>query len=123
VRVVPQTSILRRPVETLRPTGAIVAPHSVRRLRVATDAVISGTPVDEAAREAGFARTADFLQLLEERSETHPPSRWLHSQLQLGAKVRELEAELARTKALVSDQQMALSRNRSQENRNPTDSP
>ncbi|KAB2654746.1 MAG: hypothetical protein DVB31_16440 [Verrucomicrobia bacterium] len=109
-KVVPQSSIMRRPVDGVRTSGSDMGPHLVRRLRVATDAVISGIPVEQAAKDAGFAAESEFVEALRQRAESHPPSRWLLSQMQLAAHVGELEGELARTKALIADQQMALAR-------------
>ena len=115
VAVVPQTTISRRMVDGSPAPGDILTPHVIRKLRLAMEAVISGVPAAKAAEDAGFGRVADFTDALRNRAVSHEPSRWLLSQIELVARVRALEDEVAQGKNLIADQQMALSRLRSRD--------
>lgn len=112
VSVVPQDTIGRRASEASGLGGRELAPQLVRRLKTAYEAITSGVPVPEAAVTAGFADEAEFLSVLEARAHTTPSARWLQEQLQLAARVRELEADLTRMKSLLADQYLDRSRAR-----------
>lgn len=107
--VVPQDIIGRRAPEA-GPAGAALAPQLVRRLRSASDAVISGVPVAQAVAEAGFESEADFVAALRSRADVHGQSRWLLAQLELAGKLAALESELAHARSVIADQQVELSR-------------
>jgi hypothetical protein len=99
-----------RMAETVASGPRELSPPTLRRLRVATEAIQSGVPVGQAATEAGFVSEAEFKEALSARAVSHDGSRWLLSQLQLGARVKELESDLADLKALLGEQQLQQAR-------------
>ena len=81
-----------------------------RRLHRAANDVTSGKPVDAAARDAGLAGEPEFLRLMAQGAGEDPALRWLHSQMMMVERLKELERDNAGLRTLVGEKELQIQR-------------
>lgn len=102
-----RSSDVSGPVRAHETSGVVL-----RKLREAHQDIVSGTPVDVAARAAMFDGRDDLMNALKGAAEEHRQFRWLHEQLERMDEVEALKAENLRLKAVIAEQAITLSQQR-----------